>query len=59
MTKGAMSQVVSKGEGLRQIVVQFEGMADRTGNLGYLKGVGQPGAIDIPGRIDKYLRLVA
>jgi hypothetical protein len=53
-----MAQVVTKGDGLGEILVQVQGTRDGTADLGYLKGMGEPGYIVIARWCDEYLRFM-
>ena len=48
MSEGRMSQVVAQGDGLRQRLVEPQGLGDGPGDLGDLQRVGQARPVVIP-----------
>ena len=53
---GRVAQVMPEGDGFGQVFVKTQGTGQRTGNLGHLERVGQPGAVMIPLGGKKHLR---
>ena len=58
MAKGRMPQVMTQGDGLRQILIETQSPGNGPGNLGHLQRVGQPGAVVVPLGGQKHLGLV-
>src|SRR4029077_6329403 len=58
MPERRMPEVVREGKRLGEILVETERAGERTGDLGDLQGVGEPGAIMIPLMDHEHLRLV-
>ena len=55
MAKGSVAQIMPKGNSLGQVLIQPQRAGDRARDLGHLKRVGQPGAVVVPLRREKYL----
>ena len=58
MPEGRVSQIVAKGYGLCQRLIEPQRPGYGPGNLGYLQRMSKPGSVVIPLRIQKYLGLV-
>ena len=58
VTEGGVPQVVAKGGGLRQVLVELEAPGHGPGNAGHLDGVGHASTVVIPLGLEKDLRLV-
>ena len=58
MAEGRVAQIVAHGDGLRQIFVEAQGPGDGLGDAGNLQGMGHPGAVVVPLRVQKHLGLV-
>ena len=56
--KGVCPRSCPQGDGLGQILVEPQGLADGPGVLGYLQRMGQPGPVMIPFGKKEYLRLL-
>ena len=56
--KGGMAQVVAHGDGLDEVLVQAQAPSHRPGNLVYLQGMGEAGAVVVPLGEKKHLGLV-
>ena len=55
MAKGSVAQIMPKGDGLGQVLIQPQRAGDRARDLGHLKRMGQPGAVVIALRREEYL----
>jgi hypothetical protein len=53
-----VAEVVAEGDGLGQVLVEAEGLGDRSGDLGDLETMGQPRPVVVPEGREKDLRLV-
>ncbi len=58
MPEGRVTQVVRQADAFHQVFIGTQGAGDRAGNLRYLQGVRQPGAVVIALVIDENLCLV-
>lgn len=55
MAERGVAQVMSQGNGLHQIDIQLQGFGNGPGDLGYLQGMGQPGALLVIHTGDEHL----
>jgi len=55
MTKRGVPEIMSKSDRLRQLFIQQERFCDSAGDLGNLKGMGQPRSVVVARRRQKYL----
>ena len=53
-----MAQVVAQGDGLGQVLVEEQGPGHGAGDPAHLQGVGHPGPVVVPLRLEEDLRLV-
>ena len=58
VAEGGVAQVVAKGDGLRQVLVQTKGAADGSGDARHFQCVGQARTVVVTVRLQKHLRLV-
>ena len=58
VAKGGVAQIVTHGDGLRQILVQRQGSRNRPGNPGDLQCMGHTGAVMVTFRGQKHLGLM-
>ena len=58
VAEGGVPQVVPQADGLAQVLVQPQGPGDGPRQPRHLQGVGQPGAVVVPLRLQKHLGLV-
>ena len=58
MSKGRMAQIMSKGNGLHQVIIQPQSLCNGSGCLGDLQGVGQTVPVMIPLRCQEHLCLI-
>ena len=58
VAEGGVTQVMSQGNGLGEVLVEAQGTGDSTGDLRHLYSVGQAGAVMVPLRGQKNLGLV-
>ena len=58
VTKGSMSQIMRKADGLGQILVQAQAPGDGAGDLRDLQCMGQPGAVQVALRREEHLRFL-
>lgn len=58
MAKGGVADVMPKGDGFGEVLVEAEGAADGAGDLADFEGVGEAGAVMVAGGGDEDLGLV-
>ena len=56
--EGGVPQVVAQGDGLGEVLVEAQAPGDGAGDAADLQGVGHPGAVVIPLRLEEHLGLV-
>ena len=58
MSKGRVPQIVAQGDGLRQILIEAQGLGNRAGVLGDLQRMGQPRPVMIAPGSQEHLGLM-
>ena len=58
VAEGGVAQIVAQGDGLGQVLVQRQPPGDGPGNAADLQGVGHPGTVVVPLRLEEHLGLV-
>lgn len=58
VAKGRVPQVMGQADGLGQILVETQGAGNGASDLRHLQRVGEPGAVEVALRREKYLRFL-